>query len=260
MVVRGAWAFRVPRPGVLPSGDVDATVALVFRQRPAGAGHSAHGRWWTSLGARHKTPLVVRAKRQNWSGNPPATDAEARARLIAAALVCAERVGLRKTTLADIATEAGVTRPTVYAHFQDRHAIFHAAFVEATARLAVGAREAMLAKDTAGERAIAAVTYFALELPRDPCMKLTLTDEGLGEFTSQALLDERLALREAGFILTPMYDLAPQLERDESEVTEVIVRFALSLLTVPGPTSRTPEQLRAFLRRRLLPAIGLGRD
>jgi hypothetical protein len=35
------------------------------------------------------------------------------------------------------------------------------------------------------------------------------------------------------------------------------VRFALSLLTVPGPTSRTPRQLRAFLRRRLLPAIGL---
>ena len=36
--------------------------------------------------------------------------------------------------------------------------------------------------------------------------------------------------------------------------------IALSLLTVPGPKTRTPRQLRAFLRRRLLPAIGLGAD
>ena len=203
---------------------------------------------------------MVRAKRQNWSGSPPASDTEARARLIAAALTCAERKGLRKTTLADIAAEAGVTRPTVYAHFQDRHAVFHAAFLDATARLAVGARDAMLAQTTAGERAVEAVAYFTLELPRDPCLKLTLTDEGLGEFTSQALLDEELGLREAGHILTSMYDLAPQLRPHAAEVTEVIVRFARSLVTVPGPTSRTPEQLRAFLRRRLLPAIGLAAD
>ena len=203
---------------------------------------------------------MVRAKRQNWSGSPPASDAEARARLMAAALACAERKGLRKTTLADIAIEAGVTRPTVYAHFQDRHAVFHAAFLDATARLAVGARDAMLEKATAGERAVEAVAFFALELPRDPCLKLTLTDEGLGEFTSQALLDEELGLREAGYILTSMYDLAPQLRPQAAEVTEVIVRFALSLVTVPGPTSRSPDQLRAFLRRRLLPAIGLAAD
>jgi AcrR family transcriptional regulator len=200
---------------------------------------------------------VVRSKRQNWSGSPPATDAEARARLITAALACAATKGLRKTTLADIAKAAGVTRPTVYTHYPDRHAVFHAAFIEATARLAVGARDAMLAKDTAGERAIEAVAFFVLELPKDPCLKLTLTDEGLGEFTSQAFLAEDLALRQAGFILTPMYDLAPELKRHAAEVTEVVVRFALSLLTVPGPTSRTPRQLRAFLRRRLLPAIGL---
>ena len=200
---------------------------------------------------------MVRAKRQNWSGSPPATDTEARSRLIAAALRCAEGKGLRRTTLADIANEAGVTRPTVYAHFADSHAIFHAAFLDATARLAVGARDAMLAKPTAGERAIEAVVYFALELPRDPCLKLTLTDEGLGEFTSQALREDAIGLAEAGAILTPMFDLAPQLRRQSAEVVEVIVRFALSFLTVPSPDHRTPAQLRAFLRRRLLPAIGL---
>lgn len=200
---------------------------------------------------------MVRAKRQNWSGDPPATEAEARARLIHAALRCAEVKGLRSTTVADIAHEAGVTRPTVYAHFADRHAVFHAAFLEATARLAVGARDAMLEKPTAGERAIEAVAYFVLELPRDPCLKLTLTDDGLGEFTSQAVRADAIGLAQAAAILAPMFDLAPALRRQSAEVVEVIVRFALSLLTVPGPDHRTPAQLRAFLRRRLLPAIGL---
>ncbi|MEZ4328556.1 MAG: TetR family transcriptional regulator [Polyangiales bacterium] len=203
---------------------------------------------------------MVRAKRQSWSGSPPESEAEARARLIAAALQCAEAKGLRRTTIADIAAAAGVTRPTVYTYFPDRHTIFHAAFLDATARLAVGARAAMAAKRTAGERAVEAVVYFALELPRDPCLRLTLTDDGLGEFTSQALRQDAVALGQAAAILAPMFELAPQLRPQRAEVVEVIVRFALSLLTVPSPRARTPAQLRAFLRRRLLPAIGLAED
>ena len=198
---------------------------------------------------------MARAKRQNWSGSPPSNDREARARLIQAALACAEAKGLARTTLADIATEAGVTRPTVYNHF----AVFRAAFMEAVVRLAVGARKAMLAKDTAGERAVAAVAYFVLELPRDPCLKLTLTGEGFGEFTSRAFL-EADAVAQARAILAPVFELAPTSRRRGDEITEVIVRFALSLITIPGPQSRTPRQLRGFLRRRLLPAVGLADD
>ena len=67
---------------------------------------------------------MARAKRQNWSGSRPQSDAEARERLIKAALICAESKGLRRTTLADIANQAGVTRPTVYNHFEDRHAVW----------------------------------------------------------------------------------------------------------------------------------------
>lgn len=199
---------------------------------------------------------MARAKRQNWSGSPPGSDAEARQRLIKAALTCAESKGLKRTTLADIAQEAGVTRPTVYNHFADRHAVFRAAFMEAVLRLAIASREAMLAKRTAADRAVEAVVYFVLELPQDPCLKLILTGEGIGEFTSQALLEPD-ALAQARAILSPMFELAPELAARADEITEVVVRFALSFLMIPGPQSRTPRQLRAFLRRRLLPAVGL---
>lgn len=200
---------------------------------------------------------VARAKRRNWSGDPPATEGEARRRLIAAALSCADDKGLRRTTLTDIANTAGVTRPTVYAYFSDRHALFNAAFLEATGRLAMGARQAMLSLDSAGERAVEAVAYFVTELPRDPCMRLVLTDEGLSEFMPRAFSTEALALEQAGAILEPMFALAPELAAQRDEVIEVVVRYALSLLSVPGPSTRTDAELRAFLSRRLLPAIGL---
>lgn len=199
---------------------------------------------------------MVRAKKQNWSGSPPSTDAEARERLIAAALRCAQRKGLERTTLSDIAAEAGVTRPTVYAHFEDRHAIYQAAFTEAAARLVIGAQTAMALKVTAAERAVEAVLFFVVELPRDPCLRLILTGDGLSEFTSRALLDGD-ALSHALAVLSPVFELAPELSEDRTEVTEVTLRFALSLLTTPGHERRTTEQLRAFLHRRLVPAIGL---
>ena len=41
------------------------------------------------------------------------------------------------------------------------------------------------------------------------------------------------------------------------EVTEVATRFLLSLLTMQGNKKRNEKELRGFLERRLLPALGL---
>ena len=200
---------------------------------------------------------MARAKRRDWSGDPPATDEEARARLVAAALRCASVKGLEKTTLTDIAREAGVTRPTVYAYYEDRHAIFHAAFLGAVARLAVEARAVMTDRSSAGERAIEAVVFFVSEVPRDPATRLMLGREGLADFASRAFASEDLALMTAKAILVPMFELAPQLAEEADEVVEVVVRFALSLLMVPSEVTSCDASLRAFLAKRLLPAIGL---
>src|SRR5687768_4129721 len=44
-------------------------------------------------------------------------------RIIRAAYACFERFGVRKTTIEDIATAAGVSRPTVYKHYAGKDAI-----------------------------------------------------------------------------------------------------------------------------------------
>jgi AcrR family transcriptional regulator len=47
-----------------------------------------------------------------------------RERILEAAERCLERYGIKKTTLADVAEEAGVARVTVYRQFADRDALF----------------------------------------------------------------------------------------------------------------------------------------
>ena len=48
------------------------------------------------------------------------TTDDARERILAAAERCIERHGIRKTTMDDVASEVGLSRPSVYRYFADR--------------------------------------------------------------------------------------------------------------------------------------------
>src|ERR1700747_2026823 len=50
----------------------------------------------------------------------PASTDDARERILAAAERCIDRHGVRKTTMDDIASEVGLSRPSVYRYFADR--------------------------------------------------------------------------------------------------------------------------------------------
>ena len=56
-----------------------------------------------------------------------------RDRVLAAAERCIERHGIAKTTMEDIALEAGMSRPVVYRYFSDREDLF-IAIISAHAR------------------------------------------------------------------------------------------------------------------------------
>src|ERR1700693_1402374 len=50
----------------------------------------------------------------------PTSADDARERIVAAAERCIERHGIRKTTMDDVASEVGLSRPSVYRYFADR--------------------------------------------------------------------------------------------------------------------------------------------
>src|SRR3546814_14908943 len=61
---------------------------------------------------------MARMLRESWRSDAPSSVDDARDRLIDAAETCFTRFGVAKTTLEDIATEAGVSRATVYRYFE----------------------------------------------------------------------------------------------------------------------------------------------
>ena len=101
------------------------------------------------------------------------TDVERRYAVVAAAFKAFSRFGYRRTAMADIASEAGVSRPSLYLIFPNKAAVFHAlaevlfagamsgaeaAWTPAMAP-AEGLAAAILAKDLPIHQLIAATTH-----------------------------------------------------------------------------------------------------
>lgn len=179
-------------------------------------------------------------------------------RILAAAVVCVRQWGIEKTNLNDIAKQAGVTRPTVYRYFASRDDVLTAALMQSAVSL--GQRLLAHAGTFAhpADRLVEAV-YFALtELPEEPYLGVILQND-LTAFVSRGAM-----LNEQGWALCTMLmrDLlrgVPLAEDELAEVTEAVIRMVLSLLLMAGPRQREGDDLRGFLRRRLLPMAGLRR-
>jgi AcrR family transcriptional regulator len=190
-----------------------------------------------------------------WGGLPPASDTEARSRLLEAARRCFERFGLEKTTVADIATEAGVTRRTVYRYFDNSDELLRAAF----ALTAGGIVERMLAharrRRDPGERIIDAMLFLLREIPADSRLG-PLFNQGRNGNRAGRTMSSVVTLEVSHSALRAVNkDWSPLTSREVDELAELILRLLQSFLTEPGPRPRTESELRAFLKRWLLPAI-----
>ncbi|MEZ4370988.1 MAG: TetR/AcrR family transcriptional regulator [Polyangiaceae bacterium] len=178
---------------------------------------------------------------------------DTQARVLEAAVRCVERWGMEKVSLGDIAKEAGVTRPTVYSYYDSRDAVVAAALLQRGYEFGERMKAHLRGFGGAEERLIEAVVYALDKLPKEPYLTL-ITDASLGEIVkSQALTSlegQKICLEIFQVILEQREDLLPELP----EIIEVTVRLLLSMLMVSGPR-RSKAELRAFLKRRLVPAV-----
>ncbi|MBM4266865.1 MAG: TetR/AcrR family transcriptional regulator [Deltaproteobacteria bacterium] len=192
-------------------------------------------------------------RRSAWAGSSPSGESEARDRLMDAAIRCVRRFGREKTSVGDIAAEARVTRPTVYAYFKDRDEILTLAQYRAAALLSGRLFEHLESFDADADRVVEALLFFLRELPADPTLGLLFSPGGLdteGIFSARPRAFLRGAL--GSIVRRHRFD-----EAELDEIGEVLVRFLFSFLLLESPEGRDESELRALLHRRLVPALGL---
>lgn len=196
------------------------------------------------------------ARRPAWSGRPPLDADEARERLVEATITCVARLGWGRTSMSAIAAEAGVSRPTLYAHFPDRDTILEAALTEAANRLVERVWALAADVETGADFVVEAMMVALEEFPADPVLSLMARPgPDTAAWASDSLSPASLAVGKR--FLAPLERLSPESAGEMDEITETTIRFLLSLLLFPNPVPRSAEEQRAYLHRRLVPALGL---
>lgn len=183
-----------------------------------------------------------------------------RERLLDAAERCLRRDGIRRTTVAGVAAEAGVSRAGLYKHFPDKGELLGAALIRLDEDFWAAADQRVAAADGLAAKVAAAVAIarssqlgpLALELKeREPEALAALMGDyvrdvapGMASFWERHLAEAR----ERG-------ETRPDL--DVAGASEWVLRAVISLVTLPGTAvdPDDPDSVRAYLQAYLVPAL-----
>ena len=108
---------------------------------------------------------------------------------------------------------------------------------------------------TAADMIVEAVVVAVHEIPNDPVLR-AIWSSATVDATVVAVFTEEPAVAWARECLAPAVSMAGWSDSEADEALELALRMVLSLLITSAP-HRTPRDLRAFLRRRLVPGLGL---
>ena len=192
-----------------------------------------------------------------WQGNPPGTEDEARRRIVDAAVACLDRAGLAKTSLSDVAAEAGVTRQTVYRYFPGLKDILRAVALAGVEEFAGRMERHLAAFGSAEEAAVESVVFAVRTIPGEPHMGLLL-QAGEADFFTDGVVSPLAFSYGARILRNLPVDWAAAgvgSEADLRGLAEILMRLFLSFLQYPSALPLTDDELRALVRRWIGPAL-----
>jgi AcrR family transcriptional regulator len=169
---------------------------------------------------------------------------------------CIDLYGPHKTGLSDVAAELGITRQTVYRLYPSTDDLLIAVGVAAAGdyldRLAAHLANFSSTDDVVVE----AIAYTYEQLPNERFLGLLLTTGRPQTFLKAVASPEAMTF---GRLMLTQLQLDWGGRRPDDDELDELVEFGLRILqslVLDPPTSRTPEQLRSFLRHCVAPAFG----
>lgn len=180
-------------------------------------------------------------------------------RILDAALVCVGRFGLAKTTLDDVARQAGCSRATVYRNFPGKQPLFVAAVNREADRVTAVVLDAAAGATSLADAAVVVVTSGTHALVGSDALRFVVEHEpeSVLPFISFERGDALLA--DAARRLAPAFTRFLPAER-ALRLTEWLVRISLSYLCSPveGATFDGAAQVRTLVEDFVLPGLTQG--
>jgi AcrR family transcriptional regulator len=193
------------------------------------------------------------------SEKPIGDAASGRERMLDAAESCLQRFGLAKTTIEDVAQASQLSRATVYRQFGNRDGLLLALATRDAERTAADAEVFLQRFDDVGSWIVEGMLFCLREIPSRPVLSQFLAPQEFGAASRMVLTSDRM-LAIGDEILRPMFEPARregllQQDLELRSLMEWVLRILMSYLTVPGPPTRSEDDLRQLLQEMLLPAV-----
>jgi AcrR family transcriptional regulator len=177
-------------------------------------------------------------------------------RILDATLVCLSRYGVAKTTLDDVAREAGCARATVYRYFGGKQHLLLAAVDREGDRIVAAVDRAAAAGTTLEDGLVAAATTAARMLTDHPALQFVLAHEPEALLPAVTFEGGDRFLADAARALAPTFARflpAARAERAAEWCTRVFLAY---LGADDAPISMTdPDQVRELVRDFVAPGL-----
>lgn len=175
-----------------------------------------------------------------------------------AAASCYLRLGVTKTTAADIARAAGMSRATLYRRFGSHETIFLAVLERESAAMAAEAAAHLAGIEDPAERLVESMVFCISRICDRPVHAAIFTGESAAWAAGRAIRMD--ALRRIGEtairpLLGPAIDSGLLPAVAVGDLVDWILRILLSYAAVPGPAELQPADIRRQLRAWFLPAF-----
>jgi AcrR family transcriptional regulator len=181
-----------------------------------------------------------------------------RDRILAAAERCIERHGIRKTTMEDIASEVGMSRPGVYRYFSDRDDLLIELITRHAAMLRDRAHKVMSRQSGLQDQIVEGLLFAASESILDPVMRYIVEPESSG--LAQRVIESRNSELLSGEFFDPYLDVAyvnNELPRDVPRSDVYLWLTSVGLMMMRGLRDGDVDvaRYRSILRRFVAPAF-----
>ncbi|NLD77468.1 MAG: TetR/AcrR family transcriptional regulator [Acidimicrobiales bacterium] len=196
------------------------------------------------------------ARRHGWAGSPPADEREARARIVEAAMRVVDRRGPDAFTLADVANDLGITRPTVYRYFTSTEDLF-AAVGQTAVEVFVDDITGHLSAITDPVEWTVEATAMGIErVPNERYLTLLLVSGRSEQFTRGITSEPAMEVGRELFKRSSVDWSSAGFDPEElDELIELLLRVLQSMVVDPPQPTRTGGDLRRYLRRWIAPAV-----